>query len=654
MKKTCYTLLVGLASLVLAGAQTNDDIQPAPAADTTNAMAAEAPAASPSAMAETNAAATESPAPPAASVPGNNASSIAYSNLIQALATTNEAMPQAASGEPSATEGTTSAAGATDEAAETTSTSETVANTTTNSTLTAETTNMENNAGTKSEMTGTNSSATTASAEETETNAPAVAVGIPQIKFSDVPITTAIENLARLANINYMLDPKIGYGQPDANGQIKVEPTLSIRWENITAENALLALLDNYGLQLIRDKKTKIDRITMKDPTAPPPLFTKVVQLKYAGVSNILAAAESVLTDKRSKVLTDPRTSQLIVVATDPEQQAVETLVTQLDKPTRQVLIETRLVEVSSNPQTSKGVDWTGTLGGQNVSFGNNVDGGQGGRYSHTQTYETNSVTGGYNVLNNYGPNSLLNTPGLLADTAKGLNPSTFFLDADGLSAVLSFLNTSTDAKVVSTPRIVTLDNETANISVTRTYPIFTVQAGTQNTAGGSSVTYSNVGTVLAVTPRISANDYIWLSVVPEVSSFFGNFSANIGGTVFQAPQFDTRTIRTDVLVPNSNTLVLGGLVQDSPRANYTKVPVLGDIPGLGFFFRSENKSLSKDNLLIFITPTIVKDSDFQPTQSSFLKSTPPAQKDSMDPSTSWDGAQPKGDWSNPINKYSQ
>ena len=83
------------------------------------------------------------------------------------------------------------------------------------------------------------------------TRPPRPAAGIPLIQFSDVPITTAIENLARQAGINYMLDPKIGYGQPDQNGQVKPEPTLSIRWENITAENALLALLDNYGLQLV-------------------------------------------------------------------------------------------------------------------------------------------------------------------------------------------------------------------------------------------------------------------------------------------------------------------------------------------------------------------------------------------------------------------
>ncbi len=260
------------------------------------------------------------------------------------------------------------------------------------------------------------------------TNAPPepVVVGIPQIKFSDVPITTAIENLARLANINYVLDPKIGYGQPDANGQLKAEPTLSIRWENITAESALLALLDNYGLQLVSDKRTGISRITAKDPTAPPPLFTKVVQLKYTGTSNMMDAAQSVLTDKRSKVLPDNRTSQIIVVATDPEQTAIETLVTQLDKPTRQVLIETRLVQVSTNPKTQKGVDWTGTLQANHITFGNTLTGGI--RYN----------------------------------TAQGFTPDIGYLSADGLNVVLSFLNSSQDAQIMSTPRVVTLDNEQA------------------------------------------------------------------------------------------------------------------------------------------------------------------------------------------------
>jgi len=529
MKKTCYTVLVGLASLLAAGAQTTTT--PAdPPPEATNA---------PVAIADTNAVAS----PPDVAQPA------------------------------------------------------TVADTNT-------------------------PTATVESATDANTNPPVMApVGIPQIKFSDVPIRTAIENLARLANINYLLDPKIGYGEPDANGQIKAEPVLSIRWENITAENALLALLDNYGLQLVPDKKTGIDKITIKDPTAPPPLFTKVVQLKYAGVSNMIDAAQSVLTDKRSKVMTDSRTSQLVVVATDPEQQAVEALVEDLDKPTRQVLIETRLVEITTNPKTKKGVDWTGTLQSQHVTFGNTLAGGV-----------------SYN-------------------TSAGFTPATGFLTADGLSVVMSFLNSSSDAQIMSTPRVVTLDNEAANISVTKSVPIFNVQAGTTQTAGGSSVTYSNVGTILHVTPRITANNNIWLRVMPEVSNQGADVvqSVNSGsGTAstitLTAPTFEYRTMETHVMIPNANTLVLGGLVQDNPVANYTKVPLLGDIPGLGKLFSSEEKQVNKVNLLMFITPTIVTDTDFQTSNSGeFLKSKPQVMKDPMDPKTAWDGSQPGGVWSNPI-----
>ena len=114
------------------------------------------------------------------------------------------------------------------------------------------------------------SSNDTASAASPQPTAPP---SIPLIQFQDVPITTAIENLARQAGINYLIDPKIGYGQPDQNGQIKPEPTLSIRWENVTAEQALLALLDNYGLQLNSDRKSQIARITTKDPIGADTAF---------------------------------------------------------------------------------------------------------------------------------------------------------------------------------------------------------------------------------------------------------------------------------------------------------------------------------------------------------------------------------------------
>jgi type IV pilus assembly protein PilQ len=501
----------------------------------------------------------------------------------------------------------------------------------------------------------TNLPATTAAATNsqaaaaTDTNA---APEVTVIRFQDIPITSAIENLARQAGINYLMDPKVGYGQPDASGVTKPEPSLTIRLDNTTPEQALLAVLDNYGLQLVEDPKTKIDKITTKDPTAPPPLTTQIYQLAYASVSNMVGAVQIVLTDPthRSKVLSDVRTSELIVVATDKEQTDVAELIKRLDQPTRQVLIETRFIEISSSPTTTKGIDWSGTLQAQNIIAGN------GAPYVIQPTLPTTSIGPNGNIVTTTpGSPGVLSRvldqsqPLLQANTLTGIDPSIGFLNADGVKLVLSFLNTSSDAQVVSTPRVVTLDNETANISVTRAFPIFATTAGTQGSPGGSQVTYSNVGIVLEVTPHISANDYIWLKVNPQVSSFFATVTKTVGGFVNQADEFDSRTIDTQVLIPNANTLVMGGMVKDSPTATYTKVPLLGDIPILGYAFRSENKTMDKQNLLIFITPTIIRDTDFQPTVTQFMQSRPIKEKEPLDPNSAWDSGKPR-DWSNPKN----
>ena len=511
---------------------------------------------------------------------------------------------------------------------------------------------------TTSTVTTTNETASAAKPQPSELPS------IPLIQFQDVPITTAIENLARQAEINYLIDPKIGYGQPDQNGQIKAEPTLSIRWENVTAEQALMALLDNYGLQLSEDRKTQIARITAKDPTAPPPLITRVIQLKYASTSNMVDSVQASLTDKRSKVLPDVRTSQLVVVATEREQEALDALINELDKPTRQVLIETKLVEISSNPTTAKGVDWSGTLSAQNIYFGNGLMQGSSSTTAQIPgTPTTTTFSGGHTTTTTPSSsqqttlNMVQGAGGIAWNTVSGFTPAIGFLNADGVHAVLSFLNATYDAQIVSTPRIVTLDNEMATIEVTMGYPVISLSGGTQNSSGSMSITYSNVGTILQVTPRISANDFIWLKVTPSVSSFLGNITITVPGgqgnpsTSYPVPEFNTRRIDSQVMIPNGNTLVMGGLVQDNPTATYSKVPVLGDIPGLGWAFRSENKSMNKDNLIIFLTPTIIRNADFQQASSApadFLQSKPAVMKSRMNPSTVWDGAEPRGDWSNP------
>src|SRR5512133_447521 len=194
---------------------------------------------------------------------------------------------------------------------------------------------------------------------------------IPLIVMDDVPLTDAIKNLARQAGLNYILDPKVSFGQAGPDGRPVAQPSVSIRWENVTAVQALTALLSTYNLQLSEDPKSKIARVTVKDPAAPDPLTTKVIQLKWASPTNIIVSLQNSMIDKRSKVIADVRTSQLVIVATDKELVEMEALVEKLDTQTKQVLIEARLLETSTSPSTSKGIDWSGTLAAQHMSFGN-------------------------------------------------------------------------------------------------------------------------------------------------------------------------------------------------------------------------------------------------------------------------------------------
>jgi general secretion pathway protein D len=305
----------------------------------------------------------------------------------------------------------------------------------------------------------------------------------------------------------------------------------------------------------------------------------------------------------------------------------VTNLVTRLDTATRQVLIEAKLLETAKNPKSIKGIDWSGTLEAQRFSFGNNT------------------FTPGSGVSNN---KLVPSTSRLLVDTAKGFNPATAFLDADGVSAVLSFLNKENDSEVIATPRAVTLDNQTATLSVTKAFPVFSVTPGSANSPAGASVTYTNLGAILQVTPRIAADNNIALRVVPEVSNIDGVDHQVLNGSDNTANIYAIRRIDTSVMIPSGHTLVMGGLVNDTKSKSYVKVPVLGDLPLVGLAFRKESKERNKQNLVIFITPTIVETGDYQPTGSGreFMSSRPIETADEK--WTSWDSAKPH-DWTKPV-----
>ncbi len=469
------------------------------------------------------------------------------------------------------------------------------------------------------------------------------------VNIKNTPIDQALRALAEMAGVNLDIDPKItttGVG-PDGKTPLPAKP-VTISYADILPFDALLLTVGNNNLQITTNQLSSgvAYRVSETDGKALPPLVTEVFQLQY-GTTNIVPVISGTFENpSRSKVIANERSSQLVVVATEKEMQVVRMLVEKLDLAPSQVLIEAKILETSINPRSARGIDWAGTLQEQNFGYGNGTTTGT-GTTSIPGTAGAGSTTAGGRPIG--GATSAatevlslthtLGVAGITANTLNGFNPAIGILNADGVRGVLSFLNSHSETEVISTPSTVTLDNQQAKLEVVRSFPIFTQNPGSAQVAATTTLTYSNVGTILIVTPRVAANSNIALKVAPEVSNIDGQNSQTIGGTLNVANVFASRKIETQVLIPSGNTLVMGGLVSDTSIKANSKVPILGDTPGFGLLFRRDTKERTKQNLLVFITPTIVQDFDFQYSPSKFLRNT--ADFESKPEEGPWDSGKP-------------
>jgi type II secretory pathway component GspD/PulD (secretin) len=450
---------------------------------------------------------------------------------------------------------------------------------------------------------------------------------ILELKYDDLELLDLIRSLSLQADLNVLFDPSLATPTtPD--GQPAAPPPIvpSFRMSNVTAKQALDAILANYGLEMVYDIKTNTYRVQKKDAAAPVPPITRIVTLKFSNPTNLIEVLTAVVRTPGG-VTAYQRTQQLIITASESEWEMVNLVLDQLDTPIKQVLIEANILETSRNPRSLRGIDWTGTLAGQNFGFGNGVTTGTINQDRPGATTTTTATLPSGRVIQSSKTDARIITEslstavgaGISASTRSGLNPSVAFLSADGVRGVLSYLNTDSDTEVIATPRAVMMDGETARLEVTRAFPIFEITPGSAQSPAGARVTYTNLGTILEVTPRVAANNNIVLRVIPEVSNIDGTDSKTINGTLNEANIYAIRKIETNVRIPSGHTLVMGGLINDTKTQGSTKVPFLGDIPILGWAFRRESKVASKQNLLIFVTPTIIEENHFQAPQTDFL-----------------------------------
>src|SRR5688572_23005690 len=275
---------------------------------------------------------------------------------------------------------------------------------------------------------------------------------VGEVNLPPMPLQRQISSLAALADLKVMFDPKLSQG----TNALSTNVVEAINFEGVTPRQVLDAVLQNNNLILVQDPTTGIARVTIKDPRAAEPVFTRIYQLKNSSPTNMVTILQGAVANVR--VVPNNRTSQLVITATSNDLVTVEALLDELDLATRQVLIEAQLYETSRNPQSIKGIDWSGTLEAQNFSFGNGRTTGEtttqtpGGTATTTTTLPSGRVINSTTTQGQSAQTRLSTIfgngiGGLSMDTARGFYPHTAFLNADGIRGVLSFLNKDADTE---------------------------------------------------------------------------------------------------------------------------------------------------------------------------------------------------------------
>ncbi len=267
-------------------------------------------------------------------------------------------------------------------------------------------------------------------------------------------------------------------------------------------------------------------------------------------------------------VIPDPNTNSLIVVTSPENAELIRSILAQIDRIPEQVMIETIIVEASLDSSDKLGVEWNFT---QDKAFGN--------------TGTTGTVA---------------NTLGLQASNPQGFRYS---LTGGALTAFMNALKTDTKFQVLSTPRIFTSNNVQAEINISQRVPFITSTRTDVNGALTYTYDFEDVGIVLTVTPRITANGYVTMDVSQTANDLQGF-------TTFNAPIINQRQADTTVAVKDGETIILGGIIRNTVSTTVKKIPLLGDIPILGQLFKSTDKSSQRTELLVFLTPRVVRNPD--------------------------------------------
>ena len=288
----------------------------------------------------------------------------------------------------------------------------------------------------------------------------------------------------------------------------------------------------------------------------------------------------------------DPSTNSLVITAPEPVYKQMRAVIDQLDARRAQIYIESMIVEVSGDNAADFGFQWQGLIGKDGDKNGI-VAGTNFGSTGNIITLSSAAATGSVSL--GQGLNI-----GLIRD----------FGSAYGLAAIARALQSQTNTNIQSTPNLITLDNEEAKIVVGSNVPFVTGQftsTGTSTTNPFQTIERKDVGLTLRIRPQVGEGNTVRMTIYQESSSVSDKVAP---GTANAGPSTDKRSIESTVTVDDGQIIVLGGLIEDKFVQTQSKVPVLGDIPFLGALFRSESRTKTRTNLMVFLRPVVMRDSE--------------------------------------------
>jgi type IV pilus assembly protein PilQ len=430
------------------------------------------------------------------------------------------------------------------------------------------------------------------------------------LNFQNIEVRALLQVIADFTNFNVVTSDT-------------VTGNVTLRLKDVPWDQALDIIMQAKGLGVRKtgnvlwiapkdeiNAKEKMDLEAQAQIAALEPLRTQSFQLNYTKAEEIakgLAGNTSGggggggnnntrILSPRGSVIFETRTNQLFVSDIPSKLEEIQQMIAKIDVPARQVLIEARIVEADDSFGRTLGVR-LGTSNRTAVGSSGRLNLGLSGNYSGVVAQTGQGLAGATaSVANSYFVNLPAN--GLNGFSAATMGVSLFSSSVNhALNLEISALEADGRGKIVSSPRVITADQVKAMIEQGTELPY---QVATSS--GATAIAFRKANLKLEVLPQITPEGNIILDV--DVSKDSPNTSLNITA----GPAIDTKRVQTQVLVENGGTVVIGGIFQQTESVSKTKVPLLGDIPGLGVLFRNEDRSTRRSELLIFLTPKVVSD----------------------------------------------